>query len=145
MQILLNEAELLEDFQLSRAKISQIFQKAAQLILPASRKNSKISVIFVSASYIKELNRKFRQVNEVTDVMAFPFFEKNLWGEIYICLGQALENSREYSEKLEVEVARLFIHGLLHLLGFRDRGKSNFKKMWQKQEFFLKKVLTGGQ
>jgi probable rRNA maturation factor len=101
----------------------------------ASKKKSIISVSFVTAGAIKKLNSRYRRKNKATDVLSFNMDEKDLLGDIFICPAVARKNAKEYGVTLEQEIARLFVHGVLHLMGY-DHGK----KMFAKQEKILKEV-----
>ena len=62
-------------------------------------------------------------------------------GEVYISLPRAKENAKIYEAPYEEEVARLIIHGCLHLLGFSDETKNQKKIMNDLENYFLNKVL----
>ena len=98
------------------------------------------SILLAENRKIKELNRKFRNVDCFTDVIAFPYGEKRslYLGDIAISLTKAKEQAKTYKEEFEDELARLVIHGVLHLLGEDDTTSKSKKRMWDKQE----KILT---
>jgi probable rRNA maturation factor len=101
----------------------------------ASMKRSLVSVSFVGAGEMKKLNARYRHKNKITDVLSFNMDEGKFLGDIFICPAAARRNAKEYKVTLKQEMARLFVHGVLHLLGF-DHGK----KMFAKQERILKEV-----
>ncbi|MFH1536512.1 MAG: rRNA maturation RNase YbeY [Patescibacteria group bacterium] len=70
--------------------------------------NLNISLVFVSESEIKKLNKRWREKNEVTDVLSFRYSETE--GEIVICANQA--------KKQPGGINRVIIHGALHLMGY---------------------------
>ena len=85
-----------------------------------------ISFIFVSDEFLSNLKKKFFQKDHWTDVIAFRLNEndkKDVEGEIYISLPRAKENAISFGEPYEKEVARLIIHGCLHLVGFNDKSE----------------------
>lgn len=109
-----------------------------------------ISVSLVDESFIQEINRTYRQIDKVTDVISFAFLDNNPnrnsllnkegpidLGEIYICLERAKEQAKEYGHTLERELDFLFIHGLLHLLGYDHMCEEDEKKMFSLQEEIL--------
>lgn len=128
---------------LDASQIQKIFNRAGQLVFQKAGGGTAVNVIFVTSLAIQKLNWKFRQINEPTDVMAFPIFANKILGEIYICLEEARRNARNYRQRLEHELLRLFIHGGLHLLGYQDGKKVERDKMWQKQEAVIKRVIRG--
>ena len=96
-----------------------------------------IELIITNNDEIKELNKTFRDKNKPTDVLSFPQNNKKIAGSIVISIDFIKQASYEYNHTLDDELALLFIHGLLHLLGYdheRDDGK-----MRKKEEKLIKK------
>lgn len=100
------------------------------------------------------LNREFRGVNKTTDVLSFPQLEnkhilnKKIYNKEYIILGdiviniqKALQQSKQYNTSLNKELKRLLIHGLLHLLGYDHEKNYYHKKIMQKKEQDLLKII----
>ena len=93
-----------------------------------------IGVSLVSENEIKDINREFRGIDKVTDVLSFPQFESVdelldeiegdealvdiPLGDVVICLDQAERQSKEYGTSIRREVTYLFVHSILHLLGY---------------------------
>jgi metalloprotein, YbeY family len=93
-----------------------------------------IGVSLVSEDEIKDINREFRGIDKVTDVLSFPQFESVdelldeiegdealvdiPLGDVVICLDQAERQSKEYGTSIKREVTYLFVHSILHLLGY---------------------------
>ena len=101
--------------------------------------NGILSIVFVSDSEIESLNLGFLGRARPTDVIAFPLAdeEDEIWGEIYISVDRTREQADEYHVPFEEELARLVIHGILHLLGFKDHTSSERKKMTDKEDLYL--------
>ena len=100
------------------------------------------TIIFTDDDYLSELKKQFFGLNQLTDVIAFrlnDYSEKEVEGEIYISLPRARENANQYSEPYGREVARLIIHGGLHLLGYNDQTDSEQAAMRTLEEKYLKK------
>lgn len=111
-----------------------------------------ISVTFVSNEQIHELNRDYRNIDRPTDVISFAFLdteenkEKILQsgqmvslGEIYISLDKAKEQAEEYGHPLDRELKFLFVHGLLHLLGYDHMSPEEEAVMFKLQDEILDK------
>jgi probable rRNA maturation factor len=98
------------------------------------KKKWTVSISFVSRSEMKKLNKKYRKKNKPTDVLSFSMKEGKLLGDVVICPSIAKVNAVKYGSTFRSEIARLVVHGLLHLLGY-DHGK----KMFDVQE----KILGG--
>ena len=84
--------------------------------------NGSIQFIIVNDEFLFKLKKRYFNVDVYTDVMAFNLQEdgENLEGEIYISLTRAKENALQFKEPFEKEIARLIIHGSLHLIGYTD-------------------------
>lgn len=108
-------------------------------------KNATFSIVFVGNEKIQELNKNYRNIDRITDVISFAF-EDNLkivynnvrfLGEIYICIPRMIEQSLEYGHSEERELAFLTVHGLLHLLGYDHMTKDEEKIMFTLQDVIL--------
>ena len=107
-------------------------------------KSFDINLIFTSDIYVSNLKKEFFSKNQWTDVIAFPMHSKNeksIEGEIYISMPTAKENAKRYKQSYGKELARLVIHGSLHLLGIEDDTIEKKEKMIKIEEYFLKEIL----
>ena len=76
----------------------------------------------------------------VTDVLAFPLHEsteQGIEGEVYVNVDQARRQAREYGVTLKNELARLVIHGVLHIIGYRDSTKIQKARMSRLEDKYL--------
>ena len=106
--------------------------------------NAEFNIIFVSSDKIHEINREYRGVDRVTDVISFALedsmdieLDHRLLGDIYICLERAHDQAVEYGHSFLREVCFLSVHGLLHLLGYDHMNKEDEKEMFHLQEELL--------
>ena len=102
-----------------------------------------ILIVFGNKKLLLELKSRFFNINRTTDVIAFrlnEYQEKNIEGEIYICLPVAEENAEYFKEPYEKEVARLIIHGGLHLIGYKDGTDKERKNMRELEDKYLKEL-----
>ena len=102
-----------------------------------------VNLIFTSDIYVSNLKKEFFSKNQWTDVIAFPMHTKNekfVEGEIYISMPTAKENAKRYRQSYGKELARLVIHGSLHLLGIEDDTNEKKEKMSKIEEYFLKDI-----
>ena len=108
--------------------------------------NGSLNIIFVSNDEIHEINKNYRNVDRVTDVISFALEDDNtlinpssyrILGDIYISLDKALEQAKEYEHSFERELCFLVVHGLYHLLGYDHMNKDEEKIMFKKQEEVL--------
>jgi len=93
-----------------------------------------VSVAFVSGARIKELNKRYRKINKVTDVLSFAG-EGEFLGELIICYPQIRRQAKQAGNKIKDELLFIFIHGLLHLIGYddvTDKGREEMIKLGEK-------------
>jgi probable rRNA maturation factor len=116
--------------------------------LPAT---AETSVVFCDNNTIQELNRQWREIDSVTDVLSFPLLDdldslrempadEILLGDIIICIERAALQAKDYGHSLRRELLYLFTHGLLHLLGFDHRNEKESSEMRRCEEELLTKV-----
>ncbi len=103
----------------------------------------EISLSFVSPEDIRALNREYRDVDRVTDVLSFPQFADLedipedgaiALGDVVICTDQALLQADEYGHSPEREIVYLFVHSVLHLLGYDHMEESDKEEMRAQEE-----------
>ena len=105
-----------------------------------------INLIFTSDTHVSDLKKQFFSKDQWTDVIAFPLIDENkniIEGEIYISMPTAKENAKVFNQPHYKELARLIVHGALHLLGHKDNTKEKKKDMSRLEDFFLKDILWG--
>ena len=106
-------------------------------------KSFDVNLIFTSDTYVSNLKKEFFSKNQWTDVIAFPMHNKNekfVEGEIYISMPTAKDNAKIYKQSYGKELARLVIHGSLHLLGIEDGTHEEKEKMIKLEDYFLKEI-----
>lgn len=127
---------MIEIRNLTGNRIDEDFIKEiSRKVLKGEGKEENISLAFIGSERMRELNERYRGENRVTDVLIFGEDLK----EIVICLREVKKNAKRYETTFEKELARVLIHGILHLLGY-DHEKPNreAKKMREKEEYYLK-------
>lgn len=103
----------------------------------------ELSIVFIDEEYIHMLNREYRSIDSVTDVLSFNIDSKPLIGEVYIC-PDFIKSDIEFD--LQEEILRCVVHGFLHILGYDHKDKFNEKNykqedMFVKQENILQNIL----
>lgn len=109
-----------------------------------------LSVTFVDDQFIHEMNRDYRGVDRPTDVISFAFLDGEAdkkkiltsggpvsLGDIYISIDRAKAQAEEYGHPLKRELSFLFVHGLLHLLGYDHMTKEDEEVMFKLQDEIL--------
>ena len=115
------------------------------------KKNYEVDVSLVDEETIHQINRDYRNVDRVTDVISFAFEDDDsalstingddiprMLGEIFVCVPRALEQAKEIGNTPERELCFLFVHGLLHLLGYDHMTKEEEEVMFPLQEEILR-------
>lgn len=122
----------------------KIYELLAFALKREKLENVEFNIIFVDSDTIHEINRNYRHVDRVTDVISFALednetitLDHRILGDIYICVERAEEQAKEYGHSFLRELAFLSIHGLLHLLGYDHMEKEEEKIMFSKQEDIL--------
>lgn len=121
-----------------------------------SSRCSKISLAFINDAEMKKWNKIYRGKNKTTDVLSFSYKNKKIHpdpsrikrgtsslqkegmiGEIVISISQAKKQAKKRGYPLKRELSELFVHGILHLVGYNDEKKEDYEKMIKKQEEIL--------
>ena len=102
---------------------------ATKALAAIGKSESSATIAFVSDKKIRELNRQFRGIDKVTDVLSFPSDgpDKDL-GDIAVSVETAAVQAKENGLEFDEEIAQLILHGLLHLSGYdheTDNGEMN--------------------
>jgi probable rRNA maturation factor len=123
-------------------------------------KDGEVALMFVDDEAIRQLNKSYRGLDKVTDVLSFALTENitdepvivfndddweeapdgDLLGDIVISIPRALEQSKEYGHSLEREIGFLFVHGFLHLIGYDHQDEAAEQTMITKQERILSQI-----
>jgi len=101
------------------------------------KKNVNFTILLTNSLYMKKLNKKFRKINKSTDVLSFPFFslhslKQSREKKIYlgdIAVSYEIVNSRTKKNNFFLEFDKVWIHGLLHLLGYKHTKNKDYFKM----------------
>jgi len=143
---------MVEVNNLTTVSVKKDFLKkiAIRVLKEEKKKRAGLSIVLVGPSRMKKLNKKYLKKNSVTDVLAFgqskefpiiPADELSL-GEIVICPSEIKKNVKFYSSSFKKELARVLIHGILHLLGYNHEvSKAKEKVMEEKQKYYFSKFF----
>ena len=94
-----------------------------------------LNIIFSDDIHLNRLKLKYFNEDVLTDILTFPIENDiKLEAEIYISYERALASSKEFNVSMNSELVRLIVHGILHLLGYRDNNDESKKIMFDKQE-----------
>lgn len=114
--------------------------------------NLYISITLTTSENIKQINKKYRNIDKETDVLSFPIFEKeeidnivktnkyeveDVLGDIVISIKKVKEQAIEYRHSFKREFAYMLVHGFYHLMGYDHIEEEDKKKMRLKEEKVL--------
>lgn len=110
-----------------------------QTIISEGFKLGELSFIFASDEYVLNINREYLKHDTYTDIITFDNSdEENLIiGDIFISIDRIRENSAKFNVNETDELHRVMIHGILHLLGYPDKGKTAKSIMTSKENHYL--------
>ena len=115
--------------------------------MDASEVDAEVSVTVVSGDEIRELNRDYRGKDSVTDVLSFPQFDDyeelvydlieneytTLLGDVVLCYDRAVSQAEEYGTGITRELVYLFVHSILHLMGY-DHEEEDYNIIMRARE-----------
>ena len=122
-------------------------ERAAQAALASEGRDGDLTILIDTPDRIQALNRDFRNVDAVTDVLTFPAWEGEIslsadgyLGDIMICYERAKEQADNYGHSLKRELSFLAVHGVLHLLGYDHMTEADERVMRDKQTTILDSI-----
>jgi probable rRNA maturation factor len=97
-----------------------------------------LSFVFCNDDYLLEVNKKFLNHDYYTDIITFDYNESNIVsGDFIISIDRVKENALIHKCTFHMELYRVIIHGVLHLLGFSDKTEVQQKKMRELEDRYL--------
>ncbi len=122
---------------------------ASTLDMESGGREKELGIVLVDGKKMKDLNEKFRGRKMITDVLAFPVRDnlistKDLLGEVIICVERAKQEARERKHSLKEELTLLLVHGILHLLDYRDEKLGERKIMQEREREILESLGMRG-
>tara|TARA_B100000902_G_C27227579_1_gene873032 strand:- start:500 stop:949 length:450 start_codon:yes stop_codon:yes gene_type:complete len=126
--------------------IIQAIKKTFKNVLKTSNPDYELSILLTSGEEIKKLNKKYRKINKMTNVLAFPMnneLSKNrrIIGDIAISLEAIIVEAKKYRISRRKYLCKMVIHGLLHLLGYDHIEDHDFKVMNKIEKEVLKNII----
>ena len=110
----------------------------------------ELSLVITNEERVQELNRIYRGKDEPTDVLSFALQDGEPFvappdgilhlGEVFISYPQAVTQAKEYNHSIELEVAILAIHGVLHLLGYDHETQEDEREMRTREEMVMREI-----
>jgi rRNA maturation RNase YbeY len=103
------------------------------------KKILELTYVFCSDEYLLQINQEYLNHDTLTDIVTFDNSEdsKKIEGDIFISIERVKENGDKLGTS-ETELERVMVHGLLHLLGYKDKKKEDKALMTEKEDFYIK-------
>jgi len=97
-----------------------------------------LNYIFCSDTYLHKINLEYLKHDTLTDIITFDYSEKKqISGDIFISIDRIKENAPKFNQSTDIELNRVLIHGVLHLLGYKDKTPKEKETMRAKEDFYL--------
>lgn len=98
----------------------------------------RLSYVFCSDEYLLGLNKRFLDHDTLTDIITFPLNEKgDMEAEVYMSIPRIEENAKERGIEFDTELRRVMVHGVLHLLGYKDATKTDKSQMRKLEDKYI--------
>ncbi|HYG01703.1 MAG TPA: rRNA maturation RNase YbeY [Chryseosolibacter sp.] len=110
-----------------------------QSIKSEKKQLHELNFIFCSDDYLLKINRAYLNHDYYTDIITFPTNNSSatIAGDIFISIDRVTENASAFNSSLDMELRRVMIHGVLHLLGFKDKSRQQQILMRKKEDAYL--------
>jgi probable rRNA maturation factor len=119
-----------------RKKLTRVLKK---IVADHKKDLGDIAVIFCDDEYLLNINKEHLSHDFFTDVITFDYCEEDLIsGDIFISIDRIKENAKEYKATIELEIVRVVCHGVLHLLGYKDKTAVQKGEMTKMEEKMIK-------
>ena len=124
------------DFQL---KDDESITKWIKNVINAENKElAEINYIFCDDQSLLKKNQEYLKHDTFTDIITFDYTEQNrINADIFISIERVKENAITFAVPFDNELRRVIIHGVLHLMGYKDKSKEDAEKMRSKENFYL--------
>ena len=125
------------DFKLKKKK--KIRNWLTELAQTEEKIIEDLNYIFCSDNYLLEINKTHLNHDYYTDVITFDYCDnKTISGDIFISIDRIKENAQTFDKSFKSELKRVMAHGLLHLMGYKDKNEADAIKMRKMEDFALK-------
>lgn len=124
-----------KEIDINKVKISNWLERLVNL---ENFSIGELTFIFCRDEYLLNINKQYLDHNYFTDVITFDYSKDNyISGDVFISVDRVNENYKEFNVSFENEILRIMLHGVLHLLGYKDKEKSEKLLMTKKEDEYL--------
>jgi len=107
-------------------------------ITKEEKPQGNLNFIFCNDSYLHNINLEYLNHDTYTDIITFPLRQDRIEGDIFISIDRIKENATTFNVSFDKELHRVIIHGVLHLIGYKDKSEEEQKTMRMKEDYYLK-------
>lgn len=108
------------------------------IITSEGKSPGDITYVFCNDTYLSEMNEKYLNHHSLTDIITFDYSDKGkISGDIFISIDRVKENSGIYKTTFNTELGRVMAHGILHLVGYKDKNPLDKKVMTNKEDIYI--------
>ena len=126
--------ENIDEIPISTATISWL----EDVIKTENKKLGEINYILCDDEYLLKVNQDFLDHNYYTDIITFDYVKgKTISGDIFVSLPRISDNAKNLVKDFNSEFHRVLAHGILHLMGYKDKTEEEITVMRQKEDFYL--------
>ena len=119
----------------------ELGNNAELLVEKEGKQLGDVSVIFCDDEYLLRINEEYLNHSYYTDIITFDYCENSvISGDLYISLERITENAEKFKTTFKKELYRVIFHGLLHLVGYKDKTPAEQLIMRNKEDFYLKGI-----
>lgn len=104
----------------------------------------EVAIIFCSDEYLLEVNREYLKHDYYTDIITFDYTDGRVSGDLFISVDRVRDNAEQFDVPFNEELNRVCAHGLLHLLGYKDKTELEAKEMREQESFALDLIVPRG-
>ncbi|MDZ4824168.1 MAG: rRNA maturation RNase YbeY [Flavobacteriales bacterium] len=110
-----------------------------KVILKEKKSRGEIAFIFCDDEYLLTINRTYLKHDFYTDVITFDYCEeKTISGDVFISIDRVKDNAKSLNISFENELHRVMVHGVLHLLGYKDKTNTSSSAMRKMEDECLR-------
>ena len=112
----------------------------AEIVKTEGKKTGDVNIIFCSDEHLLGINKQYLNHDYYTDIITFNYNTEKINGDLFISIDRVEENAKTNNVSRETEVLRVMAHGVLHLLGYKDKTEIEIKEIREKENFYLERV-----
>lgn len=128
------------DFKVSNKRLLKAW--IASVCKHFGKSAGEINIIVCSDEHLLEMNRTHLNHDYYTDIITFEYSTEPVSGDLYISIDRVKENAIKYAVSADYEFYRIVVHGVLHILGLKDKSAKDAEKMRENEEYFLQKLVS---